>query len=334
MSVVKAAIYPIAVFGTGTIGTRHLQIFSGLESVQTVAIPVRAQRLVSLKTQGQQAVATLDEAVAAGARACVIATDTGRHAEDTCAAVTRGLDVLVEKPLAVTADDARRVVACAQASQRRLFVACVLRFSESLNCFRALLPSIGPVHAVRIECQSYLPDWRPQRPYQDTYSARPGEGGVLLDLIHEIDYAGWLFGWPQRVQATLSNTGRLGIAAEDAADLFWEAPMAGMVSIRVDYLSQPSRRMIRADGTQGTLEWDGLAGIVTCAARDAVAQVVRCSQSREQMFFDQAKAFLTACEASADARLATGEDGVKALAVCDAARSASRRQAMEPVRYL
>ncbi len=37
--------------------------------------------------------------------------------------------------------------------------------------------------------QSWLPDWRPDRDYRESYSARLDEGGVLRDLVHEIDYA-------------------------------------------------------------------------------------------------------------------------------------------------
>ena len=111
---------------------------------------------------------------------------------------------------------------------------------------RDLLPQIGAVHAVRVECQSYLPDWRPGSDYRESYSARADEGGVLRDLIHEIDYATWLFGWPVAVTARYGNTGRLGIAAEEWAELAWEAPADVEVSMRLDYLTRPPRRVMRA----------------------------------------------------------------------------------------
>ncbi len=168
-----------------------------------------------VQAAGCMAVPSLDDAIRLGARFCIIATDTGRHALDGIEAAEWGLHLLVEKPLATDATEARRLCARAAAS-RKIFVGCVMRFSKSLNTFREMLNSIGRVNPVRIECQSYLPDWRPARDYRESYSARPDEGGVLRDLIYEIDYAGWLFGWPCALQAKVKNLGRLGINADEA----------------------------------------------------------------------------------------------------------------------
>ena len=42
---------------------------------------------------------------------------------------------------------------------------------------------------------SYLPGWRPGTDYRQSYSAqRRLGGGVLLDVIHEVDYAAWVLG--------------------------------------------------------------------------------------------------------------------------------------------
>jgi predicted dehydrogenase len=187
------------------------------------------------------------------------------------------------------------------------------------------------VHSVRVECQSYLPDWRPTRPYQESYAARPSEGGVLLDLIHEIDYTGWLFGWPGTVQARRRNLGRLGIAEEEAVDLLWDTAEAGCVSMSLDYLTRPPRRLLRACGERGTLEWDGMAGTVSLTVAGGTSQIVRSSQTREEMFAAQAHGVLQACRDGEDPRLATAEDGIRALAVCEAARRASQSRGEEPV---
>lgn len=310
----------IAVRGTGSIGEAHLRVLSQAASVRPVAVPVRRTRLAELAAAGFDVAADLQDAVRQGATAAVIATDSGRHLADALEAMACGLDLLVEKPLAVDAEGARRLCARADALGRRVFVGCTLRFSESLQRFHTLLPPVGLVQEVRIECQSYLPEWRPARPYRDSYSARAGEGGVLRDLIHEIDYAGWLFGWPASVQGRLRNLGRLGIEAEEIAELTWETPSGCLVSVCLDYLSRPSRRRMRAYGEEGTLEWDGVANVVAIEWPGGPADVMRSPQTREQMLLAQDAEFLQACAGGADGRLATGEDGVRALAVCDAAR--------------
>jgi predicted dehydrogenase len=193
-----------------------------------------------------------------------------------------------------------------------------------------MMSEIGNIHSVRIEAQSYLPDWRPTRPYKETYSARKDEGGVLLDLIHEIDYAAWLFGWPGSVHARLGNLGRLGIAAEEFAELIWETENGGIVSIRIDYLSKPPRREMRAYGDLGTLTWDGIGGTVNLQKAGNPDHFTQSSQLRNDMFAAQIQAFL---DQEVDHRLATGEAGVKALAICDAARLSSETRHEETVTY-
>ena len=268
-----------------------------------------------------------------GAGFCVVASDTADHLKDGVKSVQMGLGTLVEKPLSTDATQARQLVRTAAEAGQKLYVGCVMRFSESLSNFRQLLPDIARLHAVRIECQSYLPDWRPSHPYGDSYSARPDEGGVLRDLIHEIDYAGWILGWPGSLQARVRNLGRLEIQADEAADLLWECEEGCVVSLRLDYLSRPTRRRMTAYGEGGTLEWDAVEQIVRLHRPGDPVREIRSTQTRDDMFLEQASAFLATGEGGSDTRLASGEDGLKGLAICDAARQARVTRAEEKVVY-
>ena len=327
-------ILRVAVIGTGSVGLRHVALLQQTQGVEPIAVSVRAAAVG--RDAGVLAASSLMEAAEIGATLCVVATDTGRHAEDAAIAAQYGFDVLVEKPLDIDRLRGRWLCDQVGANGGSVFVGYVLRFSESLNLFRQLCASVGSVHSVRIECQSYLPDWRPNRPYRDSYSARAAEGGVLRDLSHEIDYAGWLFGWPRTLQARLSNNGSLGIAAEEAADLLWEGPEGYSVSIRLDYLSRPTRRHMVATGELGTLEWDGVAGVVTLSLAGKAPVTHRVSQTTDAMFMAEQRAFISASGAGdgvIDPRLATGEEGLRTLAVCDAARRAGLSHREEPVDY-
>ena len=323
----------IAVMGTGSAGLCHLRAIRAIDGLDAVAVPVRSSRLKELEADGFATASGVSDAAARGASAAIIATDTSRHIKDALTALEEGLDVLVEKPLAIDCAEAHRL--CVQASTLggSVFVGSVLRFSESLNTFRDVLDKVGRLHSLRIVCQSFLPDWRPDRPYRDSYSARADEGGVLRDLTHEIDYAGWLFGWPLSVQARVRNLGRLGIASEEIAELTWETPDGCIVSVRLDYLTRPPRRRMTACGELGTVEWDGIAGTVTVMLGGVETEELRSSQGRDQMFAAQAYAFANATSGICDSQIATGEDGVKALAVCGATVLSSQSRREEPVEY-
>ena len=290
----------VLVHGTGSIGSRHLRVLRDL-GVPTLALSVRAPQT------------SYAGAVEQGAQAAVIATTTGRHLTDSLAAVEAGMHLLVEKPVAASARGLGVLEAAARAANRRVFVGCCLRFDAALLEFREQLPRIGAVRRVDIACQSYLPDWRPGTDYRASYSAQADEGGVLRDLIHEIDYAAWLFGWPTEVTARVGNTGVLGIAAEEWAELAWDANGA-QVAIRLDYITKPARRVMRAEGERGVLEVDLIAHRVGDLA---------VPQERDDMMRDQARAFLAAVDGGDPGQLATLDDGGKALAICDAARSSN-----------
>ena len=324
----------MAVIGTGSIGLRHLQVLQGVPNVRPIAIPHRHDRRDELDRLGFLTSVNLGEAVKTwNIEGCIVASDTSRHLADGVDALSHGLHCLVEKPLCKNGSEANQLYRKALEADRRLYVGCVLRFCESLERVRAGLDLIGPLHAVRIECQSYLPDWRPDRPYQETYSAREDEGGVLRDLIHEVDYAGWLFGWPTSLQARLHNTGTLGIAAEETADLSWETGGGAVMTIRLDYLTRPARRRMTVCGRNGTWEWDAIMRRAVYQTPGAQREETVSAQTRDAMLADQARAFLAAVDGQVDRRLAPGLDGVRAMVVCDAARRASLSGRQEVVEY-
>lgn len=325
----------VAVLGTGSIGMRHLRILQGLASVRPIAIPCRTTRRVDLERQGFITAASLRDAVRSwSAKTCILATETGRHCADSLEALALGLHCLVEKPLVRHGGEGRLLHRKVCEVGGSLYVGCYLRFSEALAQLRIGLNRIGPIHSVRIECQSYLPDWRPDRPYLETYSSRHDEGGVLRDLIHEIDYAGWMFGWPTSLQARLVNTGTLGIAAEESADLSWETKDGITVTIRLDYLTRPSRRRMRVCGRHGTWIWDGLSNLAVFEDAEEVSEKFASTQTRDQMLTDQARAFLAAQSGTVTPSLASGIDGFQAVLVCDAARRSALSRMEEAVEQL
>ena len=316
----------VLVLGTGSIGMRHLRVLGGL-GVPAFALPART-------TSAREGLAIVDSyasAAANGATAAVIATATGRHLADAMDGIRAGYHLLVEKPAASTAAGLAALERAAREADRHVFVGCCLRFDAALGRFREWLPHIGKVHSVRIECQSYLPDWRPGTDHRASYSARRDDGGVLRDLIHEIDYAAWLFGWPAAVSARIGNTGVLRIESEEWADLSWESRDVA-VSIRLDYLTRPSRRIMRAHGELGTLEVDLIQHRVVLERAGTPADTAVVPQERDDMMRDQTRAFLTAANGGDPGHLATLGEGAQALAICDAARLSSQSGEVTVVR--
>jgi predicted dehydrogenase len=321
----------VAVIGAGNIGRRHLRTIREITAAAPVAVSRRLTVRQELAAEGYGTAASIRDAVNEGVTLCVVATETAQHTEDACAALEAGCDVLVEKPLGVDVADALSTGRAALKSNRSIHVGCVLRFSDSLSEFRRLLPRIGSAHSVRVACQAYLPDWRTGRPLSDYYSSRE-DGGVLRDLIHEVDYTGWIFGWPVAIQARLRNLGRLGIVAEETAELLWEIPEGPTVNMSLDFLTRPPRRSMVALGENGTLEWDGIRGTTTLSMFKEAPETHSVPETIDQLLRLQDGAFIDFRNRS-DPRLATDADALKALAICDTARRASQNGHVERVQY-
>jgi predicted dehydrogenase len=323
------------VVGTGSIGKRHLQVLRSCGKIKVFAYPARTKPLLDAQSNKNDIIESWKQVQDLGITHAIIATNTGRHTADIQSAMDAGCNILVEKPMGVDAASAFSKWQEAIRVKRNLWVGSCLRFQQALNIFRDQLPHLGKIFSVRIECQSYLPDWRPQRPYKDSYSAHTDEGGVLRDLIHEIDYAGWLYGWPASVTAKIRTTGILDIAAEDTADILWENQKDVIVSMTLDYLTRPARRQMRAFGEFGMLEWDGIHGSVLLSLNGEQPHQFNSSQTRDQMYLEQDLAFIDATSSNGafNERLASGGDGVRALAICDASREASKNKCEMRVRY-
>ena len=149
-------------------------------------------------------------ALPAEVRAAVNATPSHLHVETTMPLIERGVAVIVEKPLAETADDARLLVEAARG--RSLLTANQYRrFCPSYALAREIIRSgeIGEIRKIAwAEGQKF--EWPTQsgfyfrRPWKD---GRPR--GVLLDIgVHVLDVVcWWLEEEPRVLDATMDGHG-------------------------------------------------------------------------------------------------------------------------------
>jgi scyllo-inositol 2-dehydrogenase (NADP+) len=147
----------------------------------------------------------------------VIATPNHAHVTLARNALEAGLPVVVDKPLAPTADEARSLVEHAEDLGVPITVYMNRRWDSDQLTLRGLLDEQRLGGVLRYE--SRLERWRPAlsepRPWSETSPPEAG-GGVLLDLgCHLVDQATLLFGRPERVYAELANH-RGGGADDDA----------------------------------------------------------------------------------------------------------------------
>ncbi len=137
----------------------------------------------------------------------------------------------------------------------RVYCAFNLRFLECLLYLKKTV-DVSEVNEVNIYCGSYLPEWRPRTDYRNSYSAneRMG-GGVHLDLIHELDYATWIFGIPLKVTSEKTSHSSLKINAADSAHFALQYAHF-TTHIQLNYYRRDAKRSVEVVTSANTLYAD------------------------------------------------------------------------------
>lgn len=287
-----------ALFGTGSIGQRHLRNLRALHP-EAQFIFVRAdQRQDALSQQyAAQVVPDAAAAIALKPTLAIVATPSHAHAEVLEALLNAGIACYVEKPAVITQHDVERLQRVLDRLQPppATVSGCNLRFLPSLQKLRSVLQQglIGRPQRAHLQVGQWLPDWRPQQDYRNSYSADPARGGgVAFDLIHELDIARWLFGDFDQCAAVGGHYSRLEIASEDVAAIVLGRKGGPAVSVGLDYIARPPIRRYEIFGEEGTLVWDLFSRTLE-HRDDHGVHAIDCSDGG----FDTAQTYVNALEA-------------------------------------
>lgn len=156
--------------------------------------------------------------------AVVVVTANDAHVPLATAALDLGKPVVVDKPLAVTADEAAALVAHAEQACVPLSVFHNRRWDSDTLTARELLDDgvLGDVHRL----ESRFTRFRPR--VLDRWRERPGGGGVLLDLgTHLVDQAVQLLGPVTHVYADIAVRRAQAVVDDDVLLALTHASGAG-----------------------------------------------------------------------------------------------------------
>ncbi|TPM09822.1 Gfo/Idh/MocA family oxidoreductase [Mesorhizobium sp. B2-3-11] len=266
------------------------------------------------------AVSNLDALLGSDIDAVYISTTNELHLEQALAAIKAGKHVLCEKPLALTSDDARRMVVAAKAAGIVLGTNHHLRNAGAHRAMREAVSAgrIGQPIAARVFHAVYLPEnlqgWRIARP--------EAGGGVVLDItVHDADTLRFVLGDdPVEVSAFTQSAGMAGSGLEDGAMCIWRFKSGLIAQSHEGFTTRFADTGFEVHGSQGSL-----------IARNVMTQkpvgsvLLRTSSGEEELSFDRenlyvrsVRRFHAAIRGEAQPS-ATGEDGIWSLAAAEAA---------------
>ena len=147
-------------------------------------------------------------------RGVIIATPNATHAKIAVQCLQRGAAVLVEKPIADTLDDARRICDAARAASLPAIVGHQRRQNPIMQRAKRMVVA-GKLG--RPVCLTAMSTWlKPDEYFNTAWRREKGGGPILINLIHDVDQLRYLFGDIATVQAMTSNAIR-GYEVEDTA---------------------------------------------------------------------------------------------------------------------
>ncbi len=191
----------VGILGAGFMGGTHARAFHGLPDVEVAGIYARSDRRAA-PLAGELGTSWTDDRdrLLDDPRidAVSICLPTPEHRAALEAALAAGKHVLLEKPLALTREDADAVVNLADASDKIVMIAHVLRFwPEYVELQRIVAGGeLGrPISALATRRQPF-PAW------SGLFSQSEMTGGAVIDMmIHDYDALNWILGSPKSLVA-------------------------------------------------------------------------------------------------------------------------------------
>ena len=163
----------VAVVGAGEFGRHHARVYRELENAELAGIyDQNRQRASAVAAEFQATVLHGLEELQGRADAVSVAVPTVAHAEVGCRLLNMGLDVLIEKPMAVDLEEADALLDAARKNRRILQVGHVERFNPAVRAVEPILnrPLFFEVHRLGV------------------FTPRSLDVDVIYDLmIHDLD---------------------------------------------------------------------------------------------------------------------------------------------------
>ena len=245
------AILKTGLIGFGLAGQAfHAPVIRGVTGMELTCILERSGTHAQEKYPDVRVARTLEELLAdPEIQLCVVATPNASHYDLARSCLLAGRNVVVDKPFAVTVQEAADLTRLAKQQRRVLSVYQDRRWDGDFQTVRKLVMSgvLGRIAEYEARFDRFRPEVRP-----NAWREQQGPGsGVFLDLgPHLIDQALVLFGPPQAVTAALFCQ-REAAKVEDSFDVYLEYPWL-RVTLRARIIAYAPGPHFLIHGTKGS----------------------------------------------------------------------------------
>lgn len=226
-----------AVVGCGHIGKRHAEMISREPGAELVALcDILPREQLGIEAYNVPFFSSLDEMLAnadLSIDVVSICTPNGLHSSMAVECIQKGHHVVIEKPMALTLNDAEKVVFTSLKYSKQVFCVMQNRYSPPSIWIKELIESgkLGEIYMVQLNCY-----WNRDERYYKSGSwhgnARLDGGTLFTQFSHFIDIMYWLFGDICNIQARFADFNHAGLTDfEDSGFINFEFVGGGMGSL-------------------------------------------------------------------------------------------------------
>jgi len=248
------------IIGTGSIGRRHIGLFSKFYDIDIVDTNPSRLKLANKLFKISNSFLDYKKAIQNNSYiAIAICTPPHMHLKIAKLAVKFNNNLFIEKPLGMNSKGWKEVSRLCKNKKLVNYVAYCHRFVDYFQKARQLIAKnkIGKVHHANMRWGSYLPDWHPWEKYYNFYMAKKNQGGgALLDESHGIDLIRFFLGEVEEVSAFVDKVSSLKINSDDLAMLNLKLKGNKYVHVNFDLLARYPRNNFEIIGSKGTIVVD------------------------------------------------------------------------------
>lgn len=232
----------ILFFGIGSIGQRHakllmenfnVELYAYRTSKDQLKLPLRIMEFYDL-----------EDAFSVKPDIAFLTNPTFLHVETAIECAKRGVHLFVEKPLSHSLENLSLLNKLIEQQKIYSYVAFCMRFHPVINKLKEMMIN-ERIFYVRTINASFLPNWRSAQDYRKNFSAYSEKGGgVLLEMMHELDYNQFLFGKINSISGNFGNVSNLEVNCEDYGELHCTFNNGMIGHILLNFFSHLSERYL------------------------------------------------------------------------------------------
>ena len=279
------------------------------------------------ENMASKTVYSVADAIQWGVQAAIVSSPATLHLEQAKELAENNVHLLIEKPVSYVSDGIDQLSKTVIDKKIVVLIGYALRYDKGAIKFKEWLSNkiVGKILHARIECGSYLPDWRPDQDYRKTVSAsRELGGGVLLELSHELDYLYWFFGKPVDVVANIRNSNTLDVNVEDQADLLLTSQDGYPISVQLDFTRRNHARTCKVLTSEGELIWDAINKTVILRVVNNEPEIYTYNNDKDYIYRQQMESFFVSIDQDIEPTVSVRE-GLDVMKLIDAARLAENK---------